>query len=296
MLCVCGFDGIFRQINPAFTRVLGYTEAQLTSRPFLEFVIEEDQRTTLETFRGAVHGGKVITFENRFRHADGSTRWLEWNATPDPSEQVIYATARDVTERKKAAAELARLGSIVESSHDAIIGLSLRGVITSWNAAAEDMFGYRAAEARDKPMSLLIPPGHVDHLAQHLDQIRHGRKVSHYETIRRTKNGDIINVSITLSPVRDITGRIEGASLTARDITDRKVAERERLELLQQLQHALARSKRLTGTLPYCTVCKRVSNDSGQWMDVVDYIDDYSDAKPAPALCPDHAPPEETGG
>lgn len=293
MLCVCGFDGVFRQINPAFERALGYSEAQLTSRPFLEFVVEEDQQATLETFRGAVHGGSVMIFENRFRHADGSTRWLEWNATPDPEARVIYATARDITERKRAAAEVARLGSIVESSHDAIIGLSLGGVIESWNAAAEEIFGYRAAEVKDKPMSLLIPPGHADHLGQHLEQIRHGRKVSHYETIRRTKTGEIINVSITLSPVRDLMGRIAGASLTARDITDRKRAEKERLELLQQLQHALARSKRLTGTLPYCTVCRRVANKAGQWIDVVDYIDDYSDAKPMPGLCPDHAPADE---
>ena len=293
MLCVTGFDGVFKQVNPAFERVLGYPLSEFSSRPFLEFVIEEDQQASLETFRGAVHGGKVITFENRFRHADGSTRWLEWNATPDPEQQVIYATARDITERKRAAADLARFGAIVESSHDAIIGLSLRGVIESWNAAAEEIFGYRAAEVKDKPMSLLIPPGHVDHLGQHLDQIRHGRKVSHYETIRRTKTGEIINVSITLSPVRDITGAIGGASLTARDITARKQAEKERLELLQQLQHALARSKRLTGTLPICTVCKRVCNESGHWMSVEEYIDDYSDAKPILGLCPDHAPPED---
>ncbi len=293
MLCVCGFDGVFRQINPAFERILGYTGDALTTRPFLEFVLEDDQRATFERFRNAVAGNSVVTFENRFRHADGSYRWLQWNATPDAERQVIYAAARDVTEKKRADAEIARLASIVESSHDAIIGVSLRGVIETWNAAAEEIFGYRAAEVRDKPMSLLIPPGHADHLGQHLDQIRHGRKVSHYETIRRTKDGAIINVSITLSPVRDLAGRIAGASLTARDITDRKKAEKERLELLQQLQHALARSKRLTGTLHYCRVCKKVRSETGHWIDVERYVEDYSDAQPIPGLCPDHAPPDE---
>jgi len=292
MLCVCGFDGVFRQINPAFERVLGYSGDELTTRPFLEFVIDEDQQASLEQFRGAAQGGQVVTFENRFRHADGSYRWLQWNAIPDPERQVIYAAARDVTERRNTMAEIARLASIVESSHDAIIGLSLRGVIESWNAAAEEIFGYRAAEVRDKPMALLIPPGHADHLTQHLDQIKHGRKVSHYETIRRTKDGDTINVSITLSPVRDAAGHIAGASLTARDITERKIAEKERLELLQQLKNSLARSKRLTGTLQYCEVCKRVRSEAGHWIEVERYIDDFSDANPIPGLCPDHAPPE----
>jgi len=293
MLCVCGFDGVFRQINPAFERVLGYTNRELTTRPFLEFVIDEDQESSRERFRSCLSGGTVVTFENRFRHADGSSRWLEWNATPDMAGKVIYAAARDITDRRRAETEYARLASIVESSHDAIIGMSLGGVIATWNAAAEGMFGYRAAEAQDKPMSLLIPPGHADHLPQHLDQIRRGGRISHYETIRRTKGGTIINVALTLSPVHDAMGNVTGASLIARDITDRKLADKQRIELLQQLQHALARSKRLTGTIHYCSVCKRVqSGETGHWIDVERYIDDFSDANPIPALCPDHQPPE----
>jgi hypothetical protein len=125
-------------------------------------------------------------------------------------------------------------------------------------------------------------------MSQHLDQIKHGRKVSHYETIRRTKDGVIINVSITLSPVRDAAGHIAGASLTARDITERKAAEKERLELLQQLRDALSRSKRLSGTLHFCEVCKRIRSEAGHWIDVDRYIDDYSDASPIPGRCPDH--------
>jgi hypothetical protein len=86
---------------------------------------------------------------------------------------------------------------------------------------------------------------------------------------------------------------VVGASLIARDITDRKLADRQRMELLQQLQHALARSKRLTGTIHYCSVCKKVqSGEGGHWVDVERYIDDFSDANPIPALCPDHLPPE----
>ena len=288
LLCVCGFDAVFRQINPAFERVLGYTTAQLTSRPFIEFVLEEDQEPSREQFRRCVAGGEVVTFENRFRHADGSSRWLQWNAAPDIEAQVIYAAARDITDRRGQEAELARMASLVESSNDAIIGMSLGGVVETWNAAAEEIFGYRAAEMQDKPMSLLVPPGHADHLKQHLDQIRRGQKVTHYETIRRRQDGTVISVSLTLSPVRDAMGEVTGASLIARDITERKQAEKERLELLQQLQHALSRSKRLTGTLQYCTTCKRVRAPDGHWMEMERYLDDFSDANPVPSRCPDH--------
>src|SRR5437868_3321728 len=131
MLCVCGFDGAFRQINPSFARVLGYSSDELTIRPFIDFVLEEDREQSREQFRRCVAGGTVVTFENRFRHADGSSRWLQWSAAPDPESQVIYAVARDITDRKAEAAELARLASIVESSNDAIVGMSLGGVVES---------------------------------------------------------------------------------------------------------------------------------------------------------------------
>jgi len=295
MLCVCGFDGVFRQVNPAFEATLGYSTAELTSRPFLSFVIAEDRDASMREFQHAVSGRAVVTFEDRFRHKDGSSRWLQWNATPDLERQVIYATARDITDRKEAEAEVARLAAIVESSDDAIVGVSLGGVIETWNAAAVDMFGWSAAEVQDKPLSILIPPGHGDHSQQVLDQIRRGQRVMHYETIRRRKDGEVLNVSLTVSPLRDAAGQVSGASVILRDITERKKAERERLDLLQQLQHALARSKRLTGLVHFCTVCKKVRSESGRWLDVERYIDDYSDANPVPGLCPDHAPPENGG-
>ncbi len=291
LLCVCGFDGVFRQINPAFERTLGYPTSELTTRPFLEFVAPDDQARSRDQFRKCREGTLVVTFENRFLHADGSYRWLQWNAAPDPEHQVIYATARDITDRKRAEAEIARLASIVESSDDAIIGMSLGGVIESWNQAAEEIFGYRAVEVQDKPMSLLIPPGHADHLGEVLAQIRRGQRVAHYETVRLRKDGAIINVSLTVSPVRDAAGGVIGASAIARDVTERKRAERERLDLLQQLEHALARTKRLTGSVYLCEVCMRVRNESGHWVHVHQFLDDYTDARPILGRCPDHEPP-----
>jgi len=288
ILCVCGFDGIFRQVNPAFERVLGYSNAELTSHPFLSFVIPEDRDRSMREFQRAVSGGQITAFENRFRHHDGSSRWLQWNATTDPARKVIYATARDITERIEAEAEVARLAAIVESSDDAIVGVSLGGVIETWNAAAVELFGWGAAEVQDKPLSLLIPPGHADHLQQVLDQIRRGQRVMHYETIRRRKDGEVIHVSLTVSPVRDAAGQVSGASVIMRDITERKKAERERLDLMQQLQHALSRSKRMTGTVQVCEVCGKVRTDGGRWLSVQRYLEDFSDANPVAVRCPDH--------
>jgi PAS domain S-box-containing protein len=295
LLCVCGFDGRLKQLNPAFERVLGYPVDHLKERPFIEFVVEEDRERTRAHYQSILDGEQSVRFENRWLHQDGSYRWLQWNGIADPEHQVIYATARDVTERKHAEAELSRLAAIVESSDDAIISMSLRGVIDSWNPGAQELFGYRSAEVIDKPMSLLIPPGHADHTGQILDQIRRGQKVTHYETLRRRKDGAVIGVSLSVSPVRDATGRVIGASVIARDVTARRQAESERLAKIQELEHTLHRTKRLSGMLPICISCKRVSDAAGMWHEVEEYIADHSDAKPSPALCPDCAAREAAG-
>jgi PAS domain S-box-containing protein len=289
MLCVCGFDGRFRQVNPAFHRALGYTLQELTERRFIEYVLPDDRPATEAVFQKVVGGELAVTFENRWLHRDGSVRWLQWNGIPDVEHQVVYAAARDVTDKKRADADLARLAAVVDSSDDAIITISLHGVIESWNPGAEALFGYRAAEVVDKPMALLIPRGHADHTDQLLDQIRRGQRVTHYETPRLTKAGAVISVSLSISPVRDAAGAVTAASVIARDVTARRQAETERLHKIQQLEHTLTRTKRLSGLLPICLSCKRISDAEGVWHDVEDYIADHSDAKPSPAMCPDCA-------
>jgi PAS domain S-box-containing protein len=289
ILCVCGFDGVFRQVNPALERVLGYQMRELLARPFIEFVIPEDRDETRRHFGEVVQGKLSVTFENRWFHRDGGIRWLQWNGTPDVEQQLIYAAARDVTDRRRFEAELARLASIVESSDDAIIGMDLSGTIQTWNPGAERLFGWTALEARGRPMSMLTPPGHADHSEQVLANIQRGQRIAHYETFRRRKNGEVIGVSLSVSPVRDADGVLLGASSIIRDVTERRRAEAERLNLLQQLEHALSRAKRMTGTLHYCEVCHRVKDDKGYWTDVMRYIDDHADARPIPGRCPDHA-------
>jgi len=116
MLCIAGFDGYFKRINPAWQRVLGYTEAELLSRPYLEFVHPEDRAETLVQGRELSRGQQVIYFENRYLHKDGTCRWLLWTSTPYPEQQVMYAAARDITERKAAEETMALYARELEGS------------------------------------------------------------------------------------------------------------------------------------------------------------------------------------
>ena len=134
----------------------------------------------------------------------------------------------------------ALLSAIVDSSHDAIVSKTLEGIITSWNPAAEKVFGYTAAEAIGKSIRLIIPPELQAEEDYVLSQIRRGEKVDHFETIRQAKDGRRLNVSLTVSPVRDAEGLIVGASKIARDITLQKEMEREREAAREQLAEALA--------------------------------------------------------
>ena len=130
-----------------------------------------------------------------------------------------------------------RLAAIVESSDDAILWKDLNGTIASWNKGAERIFGYTAEEVVGKPVTILIPPDRQDEEPAILARIRRGERVDHYETIRQRKDGSLINISLTVSPVRDATGNVVGASKIARDITERKRAEERQRLLLKEMNH-----------------------------------------------------------
>jgi PAS domain S-box-containing protein len=112
------------------------------------------------------------------------------------------------------------LAAIVESSDDAIVSKTLNGIVQSWNAAAQRIFGYTAAEMIGQPITRLIPPDRFDEESQILSQLRQGERISHYETVRMRKDGRPVNVSVTISPIRDATGNVIGSSKIARDITE----------------------------------------------------------------------------
>ena len=142
---------------------------------------------------------------------------------------------RDVTEKRKAQRTARFLASIVESSEDAIIGKDVNGIITSWNPAAERLFGYSAAEVIGRPVAILAPPDRGDEMPAILDRIKRGERVDHFDTVRRAKDGRLLPISLTVSPIRNQDGLIIGASKIARDISERRQAE----ESLQQEKERL---------------------------------------------------------
>ena len=179
--------------------------------------------------------GEAIVIER----PDGTRRHVLPHPEPilDDSGAVIGAVNMliDSTDRKEADRAMAHLAAIVTSSDDAIISKNLQGIVTSWNRAAERLFGYRADEMIGQPISRLIPPDRQDEEPRILQQIAQGKPIEHYETIRHRKDGTTLNVSLTVSPVIDAHGKVVGASKIARDITQQKRAE----EALQDRDRAL---------------------------------------------------------
>ncbi|WFU13515.1 PAS domain S-box protein [Bradyrhizobium sp. CB3481] len=158
------------------------------------------------------------------------------------ARQLGFGIARLRAEEARRAAEeqAQQLASIVESSDDAIVSKDLNGIIRTWNSGAERLFGYSAGEVIDKPVTILFPPGREDEEPGILARIRNGERIHHYETVRRRKDGTLLDISLTVSPVRNGSGSIVGASKIARDITDRKAAERKLRESEQRLSELLA--------------------------------------------------------
>jgi two-component system, chemotaxis family, CheB/CheR fusion protein len=148
----------------------------------------------------------------------------------------------DISDRKRADAGARRLASIVESSDEAIISKTLEGIITSWNRGAERLFGYTAEEVIGKPVTILIPEDRMNEETEILDRIGRGERMEHYDTVRRRKDGSLIDISLTVSPLKDADGRIIGASKIARDITDRKRAQEQQKLLVNEMQHRIKNS------------------------------------------------------
>jgi two-component system, chemotaxis family, CheB/CheR fusion protein len=148
----------------------------------------------------------------------------------------------DITDRKRAEEHAQRLTSIVENSDDAIVSKDLNGIITSWNSAAERLFGYSAEEVIGKSITILMPSDRQREELEILEHIGRGERVGRYETIRRRKDGSLVDISLTVSPVRDVDGNIIGASKIARDISGRKRAAEQQQLLVHELEHRVKNS------------------------------------------------------
>ena len=235
-------DGHWLRVNKKLCDIVGYTQEELLGMTFQEVTHPDDLAADLA--QGArVASGQIdhYSIEKRYIRKDGLAIWVNLTVAgvrdADNGLKYFISVIEDISSRKRAEEAQARLAAIVESSDDAIVSKDLDGIITSWNAGAERIFGFSPQEAVGRPItSLIIPPDHHQEEAEILRRLRAGERLDHFRTVRLTKSGKRIDISATISPVRNTQGRVIGASKIARDVTDHhhtKNDPRENQELLR---------------------------------------------------------------
>ena len=239
-----GPDGTILWANQAELDLLGYSKEEYIGRHIGEFHV--DREVVDDFLRRLAEKETLRDYEAQLRCKDGSIRHvlISSNAYRENGEFIhTRCFTRDITERKQAEAASARLAAIVASSSDAIISKTLQGIITSWNASAERMFGYTAQEIIGESILRLIPDDRRQEEDQILMRLRAGELIDHYETVRVTKDGRHRDVSLTISPIKDNAGKIIGVSKIIRDITERKRVEEEQQRLIVRERTARAEAE-----------------------------------------------------
>jgi PAS domain S-box-containing protein len=226
-------DGTLLAINSAGLRVVEANFPEEVIGKSIYNLIAPEYLEAFRTLNERVCAGRTEELEFEIVGLRGTRRWMETHAAPiadvRTGQRVQLAVTRDITDRKRAQEAMARLAAIVESSDDAIISKDLNSIITSWNTGAEKIFGYTREEVIGKPVTLLMPPERLNEEPMIQQRIKNGEAIDHYETVRRRKNGTLLDISLTVSPIRNERGQVVGASKVARDITDR-VRAKEKLE------------------------------------------------------------------
>ena len=243
-------DGIIESWNPAAERMFGYTAAEVVGRS-IELIVAADRRADERRLTDEVRrGGSVHHFDTVGVTRHGALLELSLALSPlmTPEGKVlgIARISRDISQERLNARELARLGAIVDSADDASVSKDLNGVVQTWNKAAEQMFGFSPEEMIGRSITTIIPADRLQEEVEVLSRIRAGQSVRHFETVRRRKDGSLVEISLTVSPIRDAGGRVIGASKIARDIsTQRRLAReaeeasRVKDEFLAMLSHEL---------------------------------------------------------
>jgi PAS domain S-box-containing protein len=219
-------------VNAQAERLFGYRREELIGQP-AEILVSEHSRAQ----HSDQHSRFLATPQERPKMAalelfgmrkDGTEFPVEIRLSPlDTNDGVLVSSAiRDISDRRRTEEDLRRLASIVACSDDAIVGKTTEGIITSWNAAAERIFGYSASEAIGQSVAMLVPVDRLDEIPRMLERLKRGETVDHFETVRLRKDGKEVQMEVTVSPIRDALERIVGASTIGRDISVRKAAEK----------------------------------------------------------------------
>ena len=259
-------DGTIQYASPSTRRILGYEPYDLVGTNVFLWVHPDDLMVLKFHFGELMHlPGASVNGQYRILHKDGGWQWMEFTATnllADESVRAIVINERDISERKQSEVEMMRFEAMVESSNDAIVGADLSGLVTSWNPAAERIFGYSGEEILGQSGGKLVPAELLKEYLQIRTEALKGKAAVDFETVRVGKDGKKIEVSLTISPIRGRSHKVEGFSEIMRDITERRrlekeilgISDRERQRLGQDLhddlcQHLVGIS--LVGNLLY---------------------------------------------
>jgi PAS domain S-box-containing protein len=247
-------DGLVTYINPSAEEMFGWSSAELLGKRIHDVIHYKHPDGTPYPAADCpgvkmLHDGvRHRDHEDVFIRKDGSFFPVALSASPlniEGHSAGIVVAFRDDTKRREAELALQLRSAIVDSSDDAMISKNLNGIITSWNRGAEVLFGYNASEAIGRHITLIVPPDRRDEEKRILEQLHRGERIDHFETVRVRKDGELLNISVTISPIKDSTGRVVGASKVGRDVTERKRIERE-------LRESEERFRAIIETTPEC--------------------------------------------
>ena len=232
-------DGRPLFVNPAFCSMLGFSSEELCGKHCVDFSPPEDAEKDWTLFQ-QLRAGSIDHYqmEKRYFRRDGSLVWgnLSISLLKGSPSPLVLAMVEDITDKKRAEEARFRHAAIVESSEDAIGSVTLDGVIESWNKGAQRIFGYTESEAIGKSVEILVPPERLDEEIQIMGTLKAGGRLHQFETVRVTKTGKRIDVSLSVSAIKDSTGKTVGFSGISRDITERKRAEAALLEVNRTLE------------------------------------------------------------
>ena len=264
MLTIYEPDKKVLRLNPEFERVVGWNEAEAAGRSLMEecypdpayrAIVAEFMETCREGWMDIVmrcRDGRMVETSWANIRLSGGTQvgiGLDITARKAAEAATLNAAHQEIEHRRLAQLAAQRLAAIVESSDDAILSMDLDGIVTSWNHGAELLYGYAAEEIVHKPVTILLPEGRTDEEATILGRIRRGERLAHYETVRRRKDGGLVDVSLTVSPIMAPGGAVIGASKIARDISDRRRAEIRQRLLLREMIHRVKNLFSVAGSL-----------------------------------------------
>jgi PAS domain S-box-containing protein len=233
-------SGVVTSWNKGAQRLFGYSAGEMVGQSILRLIPSDRHHEEAEILRRLQQGNRIEHFETVRVRKDGSKVYVSLTVSPvkNSEGEVVGASkiARDIGDRVQAEQTRNRLAAIVESSDDAIISKSIEGIVESWNQGAERMFGYKASEIIGQSILKIIPLNRQQEEPAILERLSHGERVEHFETVRLRKDGREIEVSVTISPLRNSAGEIFGASKIVRDISGRKASERALAEIREKLQ------------------------------------------------------------